>query len=50
MDESLKEQLINQAGTYIIVESVLTDSRSVKENDPYVPWTAKQEIEYDLNA
>lgn len=50
MDEQLKKQLINQAGTYVIVESRLTDSQAIKANDIAGPtWTSKQVVERDLN-
>jgi len=50
MDEDLKKSLIDQAGTYKIVESVLTDSKEVKANDIVeVPWTSAQTTSYDLN-
>lgn len=50
MDEDLKKELINQAGTYKIVESVLTDSKAVKANDiPEIPITSKKILEWDLN-
>jgi len=50
MDEELRKELINTAGTYKIVPEVLTDSREIKQNDVVeVPWTSKEIIERDLN-
>jgi hypothetical protein len=50
VDEQLKKQLIDQAGTYVIVEPRLTDSKAINASNIAGPeWTAKQVTERDLN-